>query len=156
MIVSHNTRGLSSRIKCYLSAKRIDNDAVMMWTPGPLGVAPFNSIFTNKIIVQERGKIEKLRSTWHWWVSPLDRASGVKLGKCKRGHDTIDFMFRDTPSSALRDYSSLIKTLDPISHIKKEVKNFLTQMPKTTFSIRSWKETKDRQQYFEYQKIVDK
>ena len=155
MIVSHNTRGLSSRIKCYLSAKRIDNDAVMIWEPGKLGLAPFQSAFTNDVIVKERGDIEKLRSTWHWYVTEEDKNLKV-LQNSKKGHLIMDFMYHDTPKSALRDYSALIQTLNPVTYVKEEIAKFLPNMPKSTFSIRTWKEAEYRHQYFEFKRVVEK
>ena len=142
MIVSTNTRGICNRLKSLLGALHRDGEVKVFWQPNRFVGCKWGDLFTNKIEVKNKGPKENRHGKWRW-----DTTGGTPR--------YIDFMYGNTPIDWLSEYRRIIGTLRPVDIVRNSVELFLPKLPKTAFSVRTWKECPERRA-FDFVRLIEK
>lgn len=159
MVVAYHTRGLCNRLKCLLSAMRMDDDYRIIWPISDYMPCSFNCLFVNDIEIV--GKFQNTKSvrekfgnnwygTWRFLVLPEDNVN----------HE-VDFMYNDTPDIIKKVYLEKIKLLKPIEYVANNIESFSKNFDDRTVSvsIRSWADiqhgsSKKRSKTFDINKFI--
>lgn len=147
LTIATNSDGIGNRIKCILSALRLDPGARVFWPKTASVQCDFADLFENDLAIGNIPKDARVVNTWKFLLLPGDRipeklmnARSVFYTESGDPGPFLDGSFHEIPTEIRDDYVKWIQTLRPSRPVREAVSEASSRFSPGTVSVhvRTW------------------